>query len=51
MSIMPSLPQLLDGNFFLKAKPQRITDLMGDTGNVRIREKITTILNHKTFFR
>lgn len=51
MSIMPSLPQLLDGNFFLKAKPQRITDLMGDTGNVRIRENITTILNHKTFFR
>lgn len=51
MSIMPSLPNIFDPNVLLSQKVTRVTDMMGDDANVLIRENMTTILDHRVFFR
>ena len=51
LSIVPSLPNIFDPAVLMRAKPAKITDLMGDSPEVLIRENVTTILDHRVFFR
>ena len=51
LSIVPSLPNIFDPAVLMRAKPAKITDLMGDSPEVLIRENVTTILEHRVFFR
>ena len=51
MSIMPSLPNIFDPSVLLNQKVTRVTDMMGDNEHVLIRENVTTILEHRVFFR
>lgn len=51
LSIVHSLPNIFDPAVLMRAKPARIVDLMGDSNDVLIRENITSILEHRIFFR